>query len=396
MKPTLRWLVPLALLIGVAVFFLTRGNEAPQKGAGRPGAGQGQRPVAVRVARITTGDLSLLERYPGELRADAVDLAPSFSGRILEIGVHVGDRVKKGQVVARLDGAILKQQLREAEARIRGAAAATRRVEARLQATRAEWERKKPLAERQLVSAQELAEVEANVGALEAELASTGADAEQSKAHAQGLREQIAELSLVAPFDGVVASRLLEPGSTASSSTPIVRLVRGGPLEIRFRVPERDAAVVRKGLALEVETQATGETRFTGRVSRVAGEISRNDRSLLVEGLLEGEEEILKAGMYATVRLVRKRLEGVSLVPAEAILERGSSGKGLFVAGDGVAQWRQVQLLGESAGIAAVSGSGIEEGGLALIFGHDDLADGSPILVVDPPAEEGIADGAAG
>lgn len=393
MRPTLRWLVPAVIVAGLAVFFLSRGGGSPSGGTRQ---GPGKRPVAVRVAAVQTGELSLLERYPGELWAEAVDLAPSIPGRLAEIGARVGDRVKKGQVLARLDGAILRQQLREAEARVRGAGASTKRVEARLAAARAEWERKRPLAERQLVSAQELAEVEANLGALEAELASTGADGEQSRAQAQGLREQLSELSLVAPFDGVVASRNFEPGATVTSSTPVVRVVRDGPLEVRFRVPERDAAVVRQGLDLKVETQATGQTPFSGKVLRVAGEISRSDRSLLVEGLLDREEEILKAGMYATVRLVRQHLEDVRLVPAEAVLDRGAAGRGIFVAVDGLARWTRVKVLGESAGTAAIEGDDLAEGALALIFGHDDLGDGTPILVVDPPAAEGVADGAAG
>lgn len=393
MKPTWRWLVPAGIVAGLAVFFLSRGGD-PAAGGQRPG--QGRRPVAVRAAKIQVGDLSLLERYPGELRAEAVDLAPAFLGRITEIGVHPGDRVKKGQVVARLDGSILRQQLREAEARVRGAGASTKRVEARLAAARAEWERKKPLAERQLVSAQELAEVEANLGALEAELTTAGADSEQSRAQVQGLREQLAELSLVAPFDGVVAARHFEPGATVGSSNPVIRLVRGGPLEVRFRVPEKDAAVVRQGLSFDVETHATGSATFTGSITRVAGEITRSDRSLLVEGRLESEEEILKPGMYATVRLTRQKLEGVSLVPAEAIVDRGPSGRGIFVAVDGTARWQKVRILGESGGLTAIEGEGVDEGALALIFGHDDLADGSPILVVDPPPAEGVADGAAG
>lgn len=392
MKPTLRWLLPAALLAGALVWWFSGGGEAP---AGAHG-GAGRRPVAVRVDPIRIGDLNLLERYPGELRADAVDLAPSFVGRVVEIGAHVGDRVKRGQVVARLDGALLRQQLREAEARVRSAIAARSRVEARLQAVRAELERKKPLAERQLVSAQELAEVEAEWGALEAELASSAADTEQGRAHAQGLREQISDLSLVAPFDGLVAARHLEPGATATSATPILRLVRAGALEVRFRVPERDAAVVRPGLSLTVSTQATAETRFAARVLRVAGEVSRGDRALLVEGVLNEDDPVLRAGMYATVHLVKQELQGKALVPAEAVLDRGRAGSGVFVAADGLASWRRVQVLGESEGIAAVEGEGLDEGSLVLTFGHDELADGSPILVSDPPRGDDVADGAAG
>ncbi len=378
-----RWLVPTVLAIAGASLSACSG-DAPAAQAQR-----GPRPTAVRAAEATASDLVLIEEYPGELVADAVDLAPNVVGKVLAVEVEVGDRVRAGDVVARLDPAQLRQQLRSAEAQVRASKASEARVDARIAAARAELERKEPLASRQLVSAQELAELRAELGALEAERAGAVAEYEQGRASAAALREQLGDLSLRAPWDAIVASRQLEPGSIASASTPVVRLVRAGPLEVRFRVPERDAAAVRAGLPLRVRTQATAADRFTGKVLRVAGEVSRADRSLLVEGVLDGEVPVLRAGMFATVELTRDTLRGAITVPSAALLQRQGA-DGIFVAAGSEAKWRPVQIRGEEGGTTAIEGE-VAPGDQVLVFGHDDLADGAPINVAGarPPVAEG-------
>jgi len=386
MKRMVRWAVPALLVLGGGAFLALRGDGA-STGAKGP---RGPRVTAVRAAPVVVGELVLRASYPGELVADAVDLAPRTVGRVLSVDVEVGDRVPAGTVVARLDPAQTRQQLREAEARTRAAEAARARAEARIAAARAELERTEPLAVRQLVSAQEIANLRAELGALEAERAGAIAEYEQGRASAASFREQLQDLSLRAPWDAVVAARLLEPGATAAAGTPVVRLVRAGPLEVRFRVPERDAGVVRVDQAVEVATQATGGARFAGKVLRIAGEVNRADRSLLTEGVLLEEHEILRAGMFATVELLRTTLRDATLVPSAALLQRlGQSG--VFVADGEVARWRPVEILGEQGGTTAIEGA-VAAGEQVLVFGHDDLADGSPIRIAEAQ-ERPVAEG---
>lgn len=367
-----------AVMLLPVIFLAACGDRA----ASRPQ--QGPRPTPVRAAAVVVGDLPLRSSYPGELVADAVDLAPPAPGRVAAVHVEVGDRVPAGKVVAQMDPAVVRQQLLQAQAQVRGAQAAEAQVDARIAAARAELDRKAPLASRQLVSAQEMAEVEAELHALEAQRAGARATFEQGRATAAALREQLSDLALAAPFDAIVASRMLEPGATATATTPVVRLVRAGPLEVRFRVPERDAAVVRPSLPLAVRTQATGDEAFAGRVLRVAGEVNRADRSLLVEGVLDAEHPVLRAGMFATVELTRDTLAGATLVPSSALLQRQGEA-GVFVADGSVARWRPVRVRGENDGRTAVEGD-LAAGVQVLVFGHDDLADGAPIAVAGAEA----------
>ncbi len=379
-------ILPLALLLGAA------GCSKDEATAAKA---QGPRPVAVRVAPVERGQLTVSSEFTGELFADAVDIAPRLSGRLVEVKVRLGDKVEKGQVVARLDDADLSHQLQEARAALLTAEANGKRAEAHLELARTELARKAPLAKDELVSAQELSEIQARVSSIEAEVSAAKAQAAQARARMGLLEEQRKDMRLVAPFDGTVAERRLDPGAAVGPSTPIVRLVAAGPARVRFRVPERGLASVRPGQTIRLRTAATGDTSFEGTVERIGSEVSRTDRAVQVEGVLSSEDPLLLPGMYATVTVQERTLEDALLVPSAALLKRTIGDQevsGVFVAADAKADWRVVEILGRQEARTAVSGA-LEPGVEVLTLGHDELAAGSPIKVVKDQAQGAIGSG---
>lgn len=391
MRGVTRSLVVVALL-SLASLVAGCGEEDPRGVRERA-----PRAVSVRAAPVERGGLALRERFTGELWAEAADLAPRITGRVVEVRARLGDRVEKGAVLARLDDGEVAPQLAEAKAAITAAEASEQRAKASLAAARAELDRKRPLAEDKLVSAQELAEIEARVLSLEADAAASAAQAAQARARVNIAEEQLRNTRVVAPFAGVVAARHLDPGATATPSTPILRIVADGPPRLRARAPESALAVLRPGLALNVSTAATGARAFPGTLERIGGEVSRTDRTVQIEGVLREESPLLLPGMYATIEVRVQDLEGVLRVPAIAILERqidGKDARGVFVDDGGRAAWRPVTVLGRAGDVVAVDG-GLKEGERVLTLGHEELSPGGPIRVVEtrspspPPPPEG-------
>src|SRR5690606_1689702 len=92
-------------------------------------------------------------------------------------------------------------------------------------------------------------------------------------------REQRRDTAVIAPFDGAVAERYVDQGSIVAPGTPVLRLIRSGPPRVRFRLAERDLALVDVGMSFSVTTQATGDTAFAGKVTRISAEVSRVDRT---------------------------------------------------------------------------------------------------------------------
>lgn len=378
-----------AVAIGIAAIALTFGRGAGTGDEETPGF----EPTPVRAASVAVGELEVVSSYAGELVGEVSDIAPQVSGLLEDVPVRIGDRVVRGQVIAVIDDLDLRNQLDETQGQAGVASANTRRSEAELQSIQAEFKRAEELHRQSLISDQEFERVGANLASARATVAASEAQAEQVNARLAQLRRQLAETRLEAPFDGIVAVRYLDRGALVQPNTPILRLVESAPLVVQFRVPERDLGAVRPGVTFSATTQATGDAVFAGTVRRVSGEVSRTDRTAIVEGELQQGVELLRPGMYAEVAVRLREIEGELVVPGNAVIDRvemdGSRSSGVFTvaaAGDGaaggqVARWIEVEVLGQSHGRAAIAGD-VSPGDLILTLGHTDLRDGAPIRVV--------------
>lgn len=372
--------ISLIALGGVGVSRMTGRAEPPAP----PPQGAAAAPV-VRVTTARQGSLPLVGNYRGELIAEIAELAARSSGRLLSVNGQIGDTFKKGDLLAQVDALEPQRQVAEASAQVKAAEAATERVEAQLAAAEVELERGTRLKAEALLSDQELTALRSQVSVLKAELNAARAQHASAQARAALYREQISDARLVAPFDGAIAERYLDPGSSVQPGTPVLRLVRSGPLRVRFRVPERDLRHLAIDRPLEVTTQASGSQRFAGKLTRIAAEVSRNDRTIAVEGLLADVHEVLRPGMYANVSLTFGTLEGVTLVPSSALSERvdaeGVPEIAVFVVEEGIARRKVVQVLGQYLDDSAVEG--IAPGDVVVSFGHEALRDNGPVRLAD-------------
>lgn len=391
-KPGRReWPLKIALVLGLVSLGLPLGcTSEGGANAKRESAGPGA--AAVVSAPIERGSMVVRRRYPGELFSDAVELGSRIAGQIEAVHVRIGDRVEADQVVAELDDELLRRQLRELRAQLRARRALVRSGEVAEKAAEREFERVRALLERGASSQQELDALETDLGLREAASASAAAQAEQAQASIAVLEETLADTGIRAPFAGVVARRDVDPGAYVQPGQAIVRLVAEQPLRVRFRVPEHELADVHEGLGFALETRMLLAETPRGTITRMAGEVSAADRSLLIEGEVE-PHAALRPGMYADVRLDLRALEGVLLIPDAALLERvdagGRASTGVFRVErdeqDGaVARWVDVRVLGREGTRVAVEpvvADALSEAHEVLIRGHRELGEGAAIRV---------------
>ena len=266
----------------------------------------------------------------------------------------------------------------------------------------------------ELLSDQEYERVSAQLATARANVSASEAQVAQAQARLSLLQQQLDDTRVLAPFDGTVAARYLDRGALVQPGVAILRVVEQAPLLVQFRVPERDLGIISSGVAFEVTTKATGDGTFSGIVRRISGEVTRSDRTALVEGELTTTTPLLRPGMYADVRVALRELDDVQLVPGTAVLDRvdasGRQSFGVFVSERGeassdgetdLARWSEVELLGASGSVSAIR-SGLDEGQLVLTLGHAELLDGTPIRVVQtegaspPPSAAANTSGATG
>lgn len=296
------------------------------------------------------------------------------SGTLVELAVDLGDSVRRGQVLARLDPIDFELQLEEAEAAVAEAGAAGRRAQA-------DYERV-----RLLYEANNAAKSDLDAGRAAAESATAQLEA-GSKRIAQA-RQQLAYTRLTAPFDGAVAAVEVEVNENVSAGQAILRLAGGSQPEVEVAVPEVLIAELAQGQPVTVRFDALPGRDFDARISEVS--VAAGGASTYpVVARLEESAAGLRAGMAAEVTFQLAR-EGEALyVPLVAV---GEDQRGRFVfvveAADGAAQVRRREVeVGEISELGLEISRGLEAGERLVTAGVRRLTDGQRVEL--QPSEPG-------
>lgn len=205
---------------------------------------------------------------------ETVNVSTRFDSRLEELEVEVGQRVREGQVLARLDTRSLSQDLAAAEASLQGSRAEEQAAGLALSEARAK--RIRYFTPRSLelgvYSQEELDRVRYEESTAKARLQAARAQTLQRRAEATELRQNLDDATLVAPFDGVVAAKLTSPGARLGAGQPVLKLLGTGGWKVRFAVPEDAARRLQPGGPVEVKT-VQHDLALGGTVESVAPEV---------------------------------------------------------------------------------------------------------------------------
>jgi RND family efflux transporter MFP subunit len=224
--------------------------------------------------------------------------------RVAEVLVEVGDVVRAGQTLLRLDARTLQVQARQADA-------AVAQAQANLELARSETARGESLLARKLISTADADQLKANLIRAEAQLTTAEADRDAA-------RLRLGFATLAAPQAGVISARTVQPGQVVSAGTELLRLIRDGRLEWRADLAEQDLTRVPAGTVIEL-TDPAGET-VPGRVRAISPALDPKTRTGLVYADLP-EPGSLRAGMFAQGRIVLGT-GPATVLPRESVVYR--------------------------------------------------------------------------
>jgi membrane fusion protein (multidrug efflux system) len=212
------------------------------------------------------------------------------------------------------------------------------------------------------------------------------AQAEAAVALAQANLDQT---TVVAPFDGVIATRALTAGAFATPSTPILTLATPG-VEVHVTVEEAHLAQIQPGLDVNLTVPAYPAETFPAKVVTVAPAGDPRAHTFDAKIVPVTQDQRLLPGMYAQVQVVAAQKPDAILVPREAVVQQGTQSV-VFVNDNGKASQRPVQIgMSNNTSIEIVSG--VAPGEQVVVIGQNGLRDGVPIQVVNPaPAGGGQA-----
>ncbi len=323
---------------------------------GPPGAGGGKpvevaaadrRPLETRV--VVTGTLEA---------ARQIKIINQEEGRILAITVREGDRVKKGDVLIRLDDALLRAMLQKASANRRQAELDLRRLE--------------KLNRKKLASDEQLAQARTNL--------------ELARAEEALLDTRLKRTTIRAEFDGVISKRLREPGDVVPIHTHILTLLDPDDLRIRVAVSELLLTELRKGDPVSVRIDALGDARHPGRITRIHPTVDPDTRKGIVEVVLDPQPEGAAPGQLARLEIRGRSAE--RLVVPLAALRLDSQGEYVFrvVGGDALKVERARVQSGHRFGDLVEILAGLGEGERVVVRGFQNLAEGARVRIVEPAA----------
>lgn len=372
LKPVL---VFVALLLGAAVIGMALRDSAEVAPRGRePAARQAAEPAGVRAALTVTAVTPQWSEWPQVLPAngniaawqEAVIGAEIGNLRLTEVRVNVGDRVKRGEVLARIADDTVTAELAEATA-------ALTEAEAMLAEARANGDRARQFQATGFLSAQQITQY---LTAEKTALARLNA----ARARLQSARLRLAQTVVRAPDDGVISARAATVGSMTQPGQELFRLIRGGRLEWRAEVSAPDLGRLQPGVTATLS--APDGTRVQGRVRMVAPTVDPQTLNGLVYVDLQvaGTGDALRAGSFARGEFELGRARVLSLPQSAVLLREGFAYVFRLDAQDRVAETKV--SVGQRMGDRIEIVDGIAESTRVVASGAGFLADGDRVRVV--------------
>lgn len=297
---------------------------------------------------------------PGDVETDEnITIYPEFSGVLLDVLVEEGDRVKKGQVLARIDDGGLSSQLAQLE------------TQAALAKTT--FERQKRLWEQNIGSEIQFLEAKANYEAVQNSV--------------NQLQSQLAKTVVRAPFSGVIDETFSEQGEVvAPGQSRLFRLINLSDMYITAAVPESYLGSIKKGTEVMVEIAATG-TQFKSEIEQVGNFINPNNRTFEIKIAVPNDKELVKPNLIATVKLNDYTSEDAVIIP-EGVIQKNAAGESVVYVlkskndGTGIAEKRILET-GKIYDDHVEVLSGLQPGELLITEGAKNISEGEEVKILN-------------
>lgn len=354
-------------------------------------------PIRVTTVKVEEGTQALALFGIGTVEARrAYLIGPTVAGRVLRVGVDVGDVVTAGQVLAELDPVDLDERTAASQASIARAGSLVLAAEAQLRDAQARREvatinarRYVELGGQRFVSTsaveakqQEQVSAQAATRAAEANLAGARQEITRLTAERDGLGEQRSKLRLVAPTSGIVSAREAEAGSTVIAGQAVLRLIEPASLWVRVRIDQGRSTGLAAGLPAQIVLRSNPGQPLPGKVVRVepVSDSVTEERIALVA--FDTLPAAMSVGEMAEVTLSLPAGQPGLLLPNASIRRQGGTPGVWRSAADGP-QFVPLQLGSASLdGQVRVTGS-LHAGDRVIVHSEKDIAAGSRIRIVD-------------
>lgn len=300
----------------------------------------------VKIEQAQSKEIDRIYEFSTTVDAAVKNYIASAGGtRIEKIMVEVGDVVRKGQQLVKMESTQLATTL------------------AQLENLKIELERVKALYQSGGVSKQQLDQMQTQY--------------DVAKKSAENLKDNI---YLTSPINGIVTARNFDNGDV-SATQPILQVMQINPVKLKINIPESFYNSVKKGMQVTAKTEIFGEEEFLGTISLIYPTIDPLTRTFTCEVKVNNANSKLKPGMFGRVELNLGKASTIMVSDKAIVKQSGSNDKYVFIEKNGVVEYRKVQLGRRLEDKIEVI-NGVEDGENVVITGQSKLMDGTKVEVI--------------
>ena len=356
------------------------GPSGGSNSVGSAGRGRGAMSIVLGandVIEVKRGTIEEAIAIQGDLKPiEEIAVRARIEGNVLSVNVREGDRVARGQVLARFESSTEESALKSAEADVASAQA---------DVTNAQWnvDQSADLFKAGAIPERDLRSAQQTLVAAQARLA-----AAQSRQRA--MTQSVEDTRVVAPTTGIVSTRSIETGEHITRGATIFTVVRNDVLELEAAVPSRLAGDVRASAPVRF---TAGGRELLGRVARVSPTINPANRSLTVYLQVPNPGGTLRGNTFATGRIVAQTIANTIVLPTSALrYQQAQSGPFVYKIVNDIVEYQPVSvgIVDELIGVAQIV-EGLSEGDRVIATNVGAIGRGVKVRFAGAP-EEGRRD----
>lgn len=422
-----KYMIAFLLISGMVLFLVTcsRGDGQEVEGVLSQNVGsENDSALSVEIEEAQLGTLSTYINIVGETKPyNKVDLIPRLQEEVEKIKVGVGDIVAKGDILLELNSDDMEIEVEQARASL---AAAEANLQEALNGTREEeiiqlkadlskaksdlevaknnYERYQGLYEEGFISkksfeqylnefiaakssyqsVQQALKI-AETGSTAEEIKNLQAQVDQAKASLDSAELNLSRTMVKAPIAGVISSLDIEVGEQTTTSSAVLTISQLDKIRIKAYVSQSTVNKLKTGDLVNIYLAAIDKT-FGGKIKSISPVADESKKSFPLEIVVENPEQLIKAGMYAEVKLRSSQVVGELVIPQSAIIEEDGN-KYLYIVNDDNRAERIKVETGLSSADEIVILSGLTEGERVVVTGAEFLKDGTSVKIVGQGAK---------
>ncbi|MBW1777708.1 MAG: efflux RND transporter periplasmic adaptor subunit [Deltaproteobacteria bacterium] len=321
----------------------------------------------------------------GTLKArDMSPLSPKVAGTVNRVLVDIGERVKAGEVVIKLDRTNYDLGVKQAQAALAAAEAAVPQAEAQFEQAEKEFRRATELLEEKVIPQSRFDSAEAAFKSAREAVSYAKAQRDRAKAALETALEHLKDADIRSPINGTVVERNVEIGQAVAPGGRLLRIVDQTSLNLDVDLPETDIGRLTVGTVALITTDAFPGHEYSGKVTVVNPRVDRGTRTFRTRIEVPNPSGKLVDGMYARVKFSVEKRRSLA-VPRDALQRLPGSGTYyVFVVEGNMAHKRTVEISAMDDQYAEVMG-GLVEGDKVVTSGAGRLQSGMEVSVQDIP-----------